>query len=308
MKSNSKSDEERLRYTKEDLMGMDSAEGMALARAGESMKPENERLYSDPYAIRFVNPAILNHMKQNPAEAQKLVDRWNYSFPGIANVIASRVRCIDDLVVASNQEGITQLVILGAGYDSRTFRIPEIGNTIRVFEIDQPSIQKRKLEILKAIFTQIPDNVSYIPINLDESSFVSSIEISGFDTTIRTIFVLEGLVMYLMPESVDALLSDIVRCSGKNSRIVFDYYPQSLIEGTHPLPIAENIRMNMISVGEPVLFGIPDNRLVPFMEERGFHQVQDITAADYVSRYFSGSRASRGEVSDILRCAIAEIS
>lgn len=111
--------------------------------------------------------------------------------------------------------------------------------------------------------------------------------------------------MYLSPVSVDKILSDILHYSAKNSRIVFDYYPKSLVDGTNPLPMAEKVRKFMFSVGEPVLFGVPDNGIEHFLEERGYTGVHDITREDFVRMYFSGSRSVRGEVTEIHRCVSA---
>ena len=120
--------------------GSKTAIGVLLARFFESQKPEGERICHDPYAIYFINPDILEFVRNNPDKAKADAERYERFLPGMVNSGLVRVRYFDDLVKKSIDEGLEQLVILGAGYDTRAYRIEGL-KKIKVFEVDHPTLK-----------------------------------------------------------------------------------------------------------------------------------------------------------------------
>ncbi len=118
-----------------------SAAGVAGFRAIEAQKPEAERLFYDPYAHLFVPGGIAWPISKWVIESG-LYERMA---PGAAAYILLRERYIDDFLKAQLVQGLGQVVILGAGYDTRAFRIPGIEKT-RVFELDESATQNRMKE------------------------------------------------------------------------------------------------------------------------------------------------------------------
>ena len=120
------------------------AELIALHRVGESRKPEGERICYDPYAVYFVDPETLAFAASNPEKTKEMSEYYERLFPGLGNSIRARVRYFDDFVKNSIDEGLRQLVILGAGYDTRAYRIESLKGKVRVFEVDHPDTQTCK--------------------------------------------------------------------------------------------------------------------------------------------------------------------
>lgn len=123
-----------------------TAEEMAIHRAVESLKPENERICYDPYAIQFLSPGpskLVELIASGNDMAKKKMEEMNSLFPGTQNSVIARVRYFDDSVKSGVDDGIKQLVILGAGYDTRACRIKGL-EQLKVFEVDHPSTQKIK--------------------------------------------------------------------------------------------------------------------------------------------------------------------
>ncbi|AKB37484.1 hypothetical protein MSSAC_2894 [Methanosarcina siciliae C2J] len=121
------------------------AEGITLHRVDESNKSEEERIFYDPYAVHFVNPAILEYAAKYTEQAKAAVEQMERLFPGLGNSIRARVRYFDDFVRAAVDEGLRQLVILGAGYDTRAYRIEGLKGKVRVFEVDHQDTQSVKI-------------------------------------------------------------------------------------------------------------------------------------------------------------------
>ena len=78
---------------------------------------------------------------------------------------------IDDRLQQHLGDGLEQLVILGAGYDSRAYRFEELKKGIKVFEVDHPATQAVKKEKLQEIFQLLPDHVTYVPVDFHNENF-----------------------------------------------------------------------------------------------------------------------------------------
>lgn len=264
------------------------AEGIALHRALESQKPKSERICYDPYAIYFISPETLEPFN-DPQKAKASHEYFERILPGFTNSVRARVRYFDDFVKKSIDEGmLEQLVILGAGYDTRAYRIEGLKKNIKVFEIDHPNTQKVKIEKIKEIFGFLPDYVVYVPVNFETEDFGKRLIAEGYDQQMKTLFIMEGLVMYIPPEAVDKTLAFIVNNSGKGSTILFDYFPQSVIDGSCELEVGKNMREYAAKRGEPFKFGIKEGAVETFLAERGFSQISNVTADDYKKMYFHG--------------------
>lgn len=282
------------------------AELIALHRVAESMLPEGVRICYDPYAVHFVDPETLEFARKNPEKVKAMRENYERLFPGLANSIRARVRYFDDFVKTSVDEGLEQLVVLGAGYDTRAYRIEGL-NKIKVFELDHPGTQGVKIEKVKKIFGRLPEHVVYVPVDFESEDMGQKLLENGYNRSQKTLFVMEGLVMYIPPEAVDETLSFIVKDSGKGSSILFDYYPQSLVGGTSDLEAAKNIKNFVSEQGEPLLFGIGEGTVEEFLSKRGFSQIQNVTSEDYKKAYFHGVNESR-TVSNLLFFAHAVVN
>jgi len=121
-----------------------SASGIAIIRALESIKPEGERICYDPYARQFANPWLFYFANYfiDAGYAQK-------RGPGVMEFLVARARYMDDYLQIYMDDGLEQLVILGAGFDPRAYRFEKLKGQVKVFEVDHPATQRVKLEKLK---------------------------------------------------------------------------------------------------------------------------------------------------------------
>ena len=269
------------------------AEEIAFHRVVEMFMPEDEKIFSDPYAIRFVNPEILENMAKNPVETQKKSEELEKLFPGVHNSIIARVRYFDDFVEKLVDEGLEQLVILGAGYDTRAYRIEGLKENVKVFEVDHLNTQSFKIEKVKEIFGSIPDHVIYVPVDFDTQKLDQRLLESGYDGSKKTLFIMEGLVMYILSDAVDETLSFIVNNSGRASAVIFDYVPQSVVDGTNDLEVGKNLHNHAKEYKEPLQFGIEEGTLETFLKKRGFSSIESVTSEDYQKAYFDGKNRNK---------------
>lgn len=268
------------------------AELIALHRVAESALPEGQRICYDPYAVHFVDPEVLEFARKNPEKTKAMREHYERLFPGLGNSIKARVRYFDDFVKASIDEGLEQLIILGAGYDTRAYRIEGL-NKIKVFEVDHPVTQDIKIDKIKKIFGSLPEHVVYVPVDFESENLDQKLLEKGYDKSRRTLFVMEGLVMYVPPEAVDETLSFIMNNSARGSEVLFDYFLQSVVDETCELETEKNMRDFAAQQGEPFQFGIKEGEVETFLAERGFSKVRNVTSEDYKKAYFHGINESR---------------
>jgi len=280
-----------------------TAEDATLIRMGESQKGEDERICYDPLAIHFISQETLELLRKNPEiEKEKEV-----IFRGVANTIAARVRYFDDFVKESIGNGIKQLVILGAGYDTRAYRIEGLKENVKVFEVDHPGTQDVKIEKVKELFGSLPDHIGYVPIDFEIETLDQKLLNSEYDPLKKTLFVMEGLTMYIPPKAVVGILSFIVKKSGKGSAVIFDYGSRPVnFEENPDREVSENIRKSLKESGEHVKFGLMEGTVKKFLSERGFSNVVDVTSKDYKKAYFHGKNKDR-EVYSFISFAHAEV-
>lgn len=281
------------------------AEGIAMQRFGESAKPEDERICYDPYAVHFISPEIIKFGMENPKEAREKVEQMEKLFPGLSSSIMARVRYFDEFVKKSIEEGIEQVVILGAGYDTRAYRIEELKD-IKVFEVDHPNTQSFKIEKIREIFGSLSRHVIYVPVDFEIEKLGQNLLDNGYNFSKKTLFILEGLIMYIPPKAVAETLLFIVENSGKGSQVIFDYYPESVVDGTCKLEIGTNIRNHLVEQGEPLQFGIKEEKIEDFLTEFGFSGIQNVTSENYKDLYFHGKNENR-DVCELLYFAHAVV-
>lgn len=196
----------------------DTAFSIAVVRGEEAERPEVERLFVDPYAKLFAAAG---------AHAAEATQRY-LELPCFREGIRLRTRYLDDAVRAGIEGGLRQLVLLGAGFDMRALRLPEIErHGVTVFEIDTPAQMARKRAVLEAAGISIPGTDVYVPFDFEppdfEARLAAALREHGFREGEGAIFVWEGVIGYIDAEAIDRSLRFMARVGGPGSRLAFTY-------------------------------------------------------------------------------------
>ena len=268
------------------------ASQIAAVRASETHLPEDERVFNDPYAEFFL-PDEMRAGLNDVDEIRTAISRYEQMMPGVNGAIAARVRFIDDFLLACIADGFKQLVIIGAGFDTRPYRFEEVKAALSVFEVDHPATQQIKIEKIKDIFRTLPNHVIYVPLVFGADRLDRKLLESGYKSELKTLYIVEGLLMYIPPQAVEELLSFIVKASGPGSALVADYFSTSVIEGTSPLKEAQMLRQFVQSEGAPLQFGIEEEKVEEFFQQRGFAAIKSVSAAACKAKYFHNAGSWR---------------
>jgi methyltransferase (TIGR00027 family) len=274
-------------------------------RANETHLPENERVFEDPYAEWFF-PADVRKTLQNPDLVKAERAKYESVMPGVNGAIVARIRYIDECLAGLIEEGLRQLVIIGAGYDTRAYRIPGVRGALRVLEVDHPLTQATKRETIRQIFGELPEHVIYVPLVFGRDRLAEELQGHGYDPGLRTLFIIEGLLMYIPEPAVEALMVFVAGTSVPGSTFVADYFDCSVIEGTSPLPEARALKMFVEQEGAALLFGFENGRAEARFRKCGFSAAKTVNAADCKAAYFPATGQER-QVSSMFNFVTATV-
>ncbi|GAA5176463.1 SAM-dependent methyltransferase [Pseudonocardia eucalypti] len=232
-----------------------TAAAMAQERAAESRRPD--RLFDDPWADRLVAAAAKAGGAPWLAEGVTL----GQLVPALDGYVALRTRWLDDRIRAEAGEpaaGAVQVVLLGAGLDTRAFRLPWPGGT-SVFLLDQPGVVAFARYVLGEL-----GSATWVPADLT-GRWERELTAAGFRPATPTVWVLEGVLMYLLPEQAAQLTERLARLSPPGSPVLADL----ALPGVHTGgPFSEG-RRNLDDNGSPTRFSTADP--IGWFNRRGLH-------------------------------------
>ena len=289
-----------------------SAEAAAVARACESMLPRHQRLFYDPWAKEFLSFKYSSFRLIDLLCRLPLLNRpaWWYTslarkgiiwymdrlYPGGYGFVTVRTRYFDDQIKNCIKSGIDQLIILGAGFDARAYRLKEMKGKVKVFEVDQPHTMKRKMALVKKSFGHLPDQVVYVLINFEKDNLANRLLESGYNPQAKSIFVWEAVAGYLSSHAVDEVLRFVADNPRGTNSILFDYPDISFIHEPEQSKEAMTLHRYHLKIGEPPRFGIDKERINEFLCERGFSCISSVSAESLGPVYF-GSKSTKIRIS-----------
>ena len=205
--------------------------------------------------------------------------------PGAYEFMIARTAFFDQVVEQSLKENVGQVVLLGAGYDSRAYRFEKFIQDTIIFELDTKPTQQRKQLCLHQAQISIPMQVRFVSVNFGTDDLAEKLIEAGFDKEKRTVFVWEGVTYYLNAEVVNNILTFVKEIAPSGSSICFDY--AALSDEALNEQNAKELRDHMRSqhANEPAKFGIRAGEIGLFLADKGFEVVEHLTADEMTKRY-----------------------
>jgi methyltransferase (TIGR00027 family) len=283
-----------------------TAEYMAFFRACESLRPESGRLFDDPFATHFLRLSLraAAWASKVPILAAFIRRYADHRLPGARTSAIARTRLIDDAVCHSLRSNIPQLVILGAGFDCRAYRLPGI-HSASVFEVDHPATLASKLDRLRRVLPKLPGHVQFVPIDFNHQQLPHLLRQGGFDSSLPALFLWEGVTNYLSAAAVDSVLRFVSSCAPR-SQIIFTFVHSGLLNGSVHFDGGEKLLQDVAQLSEPWTFGLDPRQLPDFLRQRGLQLDFDSAARDYRA-YVFGTESSRMSGYDFYHVALAHV-
>jgi len=218
--------------------------------------------------------------------AQRRLDRF---FPGLTEYIVARTVYFDSLFVNALSKNIPQIVLLGAGYDTRAYRFTKLNQGTRIFELDIAPTQNRKIKCLQDAKIDMPPEIAYVPIDFEAESLKEVLENVGYERHNETLFLWEGVTYYLDPAAVDATLEFIRNSTNVKSRVALDYIVTVSDENINTyFGVKEFVQaMKTHHANEGLVFSIKEGQATSFFEQRTLQVVQHLNNVEIEKTYLT---------------------
>jgi len=272
-----------------------TAAWVAAMRGLGAFLPERLRLVDDPYGLRFARPVrALRDDSSVEHRGRRTAPLWLRGYlRRFAVYMQLRTRVIDDDVAAFAAAGGRQLVLLGAGFDCRAWRLPALAD-VTVYEVDHAATQAKKRSIMAAERTSA--RVVFVPWDFEHeplSALPDLLKREGHDPRAATMTILEGVVMYLTESALDATFACVRSYSAPGSPLAVTYMDQELIDRDSKGLTLQHAAFRLF--GEPLRSGFDPAAFSGWLQARGFRLERDESAAGSGSRLLGADRtAARG--------------
>ncbi|GAA4553360.1 SAM-dependent methyltransferase [Amycolatopsis samaneae] len=227
-----------------------------------------------------------------------LIAATEKKIPGLWASMLCRKRYIDDtLLTALDGGGIEAVVILGAGFDTRAYRLPALA-AIPVYEVDLPANIDRKRAALTKALGHVPGNVTLVPVDFETENLADTLMLHGYIARWTTFFVWEAVTQYLTEDGVRRTF-DVLATAPAGSHLVFTYVRKDFLDGTATYG-AEAAYREFVEKRQLWRFGMTPDHVGAFLAEYGWHEREQAGPQEFRGRYLEpGGRTM--PVSDIER-------
>jgi methyltransferase (TIGR00027 family) len=219
-----------------------------------------EPLFVDPWAAALAGDG-----------GEALACTMDERFPPMGVWLALRVAYLDRLVgLAVDRLGARQIVILGAGYDTRAARLPRAG--VAYFEVDHPATQAAKRARLAGLDGYPIDAARYVSCDFEREDPIERLAASGFAIDDVALVIWEGVVPYLTEAAVRATAARLATGLDPRALVAFDFVGKNIAHGTKLNDADHATRAMVAEVGEPLRYGTND--VLPLLADCGFRWVR----------------------------------
>ncbi len=221
--------------------------------------PRERALIPDHYSVQALSLPYEEALRLGPVGA-------------ISRAALIRTRFMDDKLVKAVQQGAKQIVILGAGFDSRAYRLRSLLAGTRVFEIDYGPTQEYKKQRVREILGGFPPNLVFTPIDFTKEKLGNVLHKAGYRDNLRTFVIWEGVTFYIPEDAVKSTLQVLQEISAPGTSVVLDFMTKTYVEGDPKNP--RRTPAGFPDWGEPWIFGIADETEEQFFSAFGFDMLE----------------------------------
>lgn len=259
-----------------------TAFGPMVITAIEQFEPAGGRIVTDPLALRFLPPglALLARACHWRVLRDRLVRATDAKARGIWGGVLCRKRYADDQVTAAVAGGIDQVVVLGAGLDTRGYRLDD---AVRVFEADLPANITTKHARVKAVLGAVPGHVRLVPVDFEADDLTEPLSAAGFDPAKPVMVVWEAVTQYLTKAAVRDTFTWLAKAAS-GSRLAFTYVRRDFLDGTN-LYEAQGAHRDFVTRHQVWHFGLHPEQVAPLLADHGWTEDEQVGTTEYRQRY-----------------------
>ena len=265
-----------------------TAEGTTASRAIFNMHPDEKIRNDDHMAMALVHPEYWHYslITDDFDKCLKVMKMYRMVTNYYVN---ARTKHMDAMLKKAAEDGIAQVVNLGAGYDSRAYRFHASMPGVKFYEIELPAMVAEKKRRVKKLLGALPDYVTYVPIDFTTQTIPVELKKAGFDPSRKTFFIWEGVTYYIPEAAVTGTIAFIMS-TAPGSSVVFDYMPMGVIrKDFKKYPDMGSLAFWVSYKGEPFIFGIQEGEEQSYFGKLGLEVVSDIGPKEMEAQYLTGT-------------------
>lgn len=265
-----------------------TAEMVAYERAKHQLY-DDPIMFEDSFAIEFLSPRRRRFLK-NPLIGLLLRSTLYRYFRPVRAHSVDRCCYSEDKLEKAIARGMTQYVIIGAGYDSFALRRRDLSNSLWIFELDHPATQKAKRKRLSELNVELPKNLELIPVDLENKTVAEALKHSSYIREVPAFFSWLGTIRYLTRDVVFKTLRSLASLAAPGSEIVLDYTIPDRLMDPKELKRFNKSRRLTARLGEPVITYFDPDTLVTEMEDLCFELIENLSPNERKVRYFANRK------------------
>jgi len=286
------------------------AEAACIFRYLSALDPDLKTRNPDNMAEQFVNMELAAKFPGFGLDFKDAKWMWNQMDTGVIYYANARTHHIDALLTDALKAGFRQVIIMSAGFDSRSYRFHTKYPEVRFFEIDQPATSAEKRRRVEKLLCKEPDWVTFIPIDFNTQNLYEVLSQVGCKVDRRTFYLWEGATYFISRNGVENTLRFIAEHSAPKSQVVFDYMLEGVVQGIDYSAHGARRTVDTVAciIGEPYVFGIDPLKIATFINLCGLAFLSDLGPADLTKRYLICSDGKAlGKIAEFLRIVLAEV-
>jgi methyltransferase (TIGR00027 family) len=257
-----------------------TALGTLYMRAVHQLLDVRPLILDDHVALKLVGKNTIQHINKNQEYHRTIEDHV------MRTHVVLRSRFSEDRLAKAIERGITQYIILGAGFDTFAFRQPPFAHKLKIFEVDQPATQVQKRTLLADAGITIPSNLHFADIDLERESLSEGLIRHGVSLTEPSFFSLLGVTVYLQEEAIDHVIQTIASFP-VNSEIVFTFtHPPDLLSERES-KFHSSLSKIVADAGEPFVSYFTPTIIEGKLHSAGFKKIMFLSEEEAKKRYFS---------------------
>lgn len=262
-----------------------TAQYMALFRALETERDSNDKLFSDPYAIHFLDVKLrfAARMSKYSIIRKYISNKIQKKIPGAFSSGIARTKYIDDLLKQTISNGVKQVIILGAGFDTRALRLDFL-ESVPVIEIDHPNTSNFKSATYQNSIGSLPENITFYQIDFNKQSLDELAIEHNFYFSNPTTIIWEGVTNYLTEAAIKRTFAFISNFP-KDSYVIFTYVHKKILENPGSFLGGKKLLKDLEKLEEKWTFGFLPEELPDYLKQFNLIVLEDKGALEYRKSY-----------------------
>ena len=207
---------------------------------------------------------------------------------GAAGAILGRARFAEDALEKAIADGVQQVVLLGAGFDTFALRRTDLLGRIRVIEVDHPATQAIKRQRLAAMGFSLLPSLQFVAVDFSQEDLPHALSRSCYDAEVPAFFSWLGVTYYLEQEHLFKVFRSLSETAAPGSLMAFDYMDVEAFDPDQASSPVQKLKDKLRFLGEPLKAGLDPKALESDLMGVGWELRRNLAAEDIEEMYFRG--------------------